>query len=170
MIHYAKIAQILLGLSFIFSSITKALEPKNTAVKISQYLHILKLNSLQRFSLLIAVLLNITEFLLGIALTLRIFLIPALIITTGFMVLFTPKTFYVALAKKMDLSGCFGSTLKFTPAQASAKNILLDILLIISWFNTSPNNLLDSKMKITAIFSALFFISLLQIVKLFQNL
>lgn len=129
-----RVLQIILGLIFLFSGIAKGLDPVSTAHKIDQYLSLMSMGFFERIDLLLAMGVITTEIVLGIIMILNIFPKLGLWIATVMMLVFTPKTFLVAIEHSMKYAGCFGNVIQLTPWQSNWKNIFMDMLIIITWF------------------------------------
>ncbi len=130
----ARFLQVILGLLFLASGLAKGLSPFFSVAKLDEYLMIAGLNWFVAYDMELLILLNATEVTLGVMLIFNIRPKLALWVATLMMVVFTPKTMYVAAKGLMPLSGCFGRFLPMTPWQSHWKNIFMDILLVILWF------------------------------------
>jgi len=125
--------QIILGLLFFLSGFGKGLDPLATANKINEYLNIFSLGFLKPLDLFFALCVITIELVVSVLLILNIFPRLSLWISTFMLVVFTPKTLYVALKGSMQFTGCFGHLFNFTPWQAHWKNVFMDVLIIILW-------------------------------------
>ncbi len=141
-----RILQIILGVLFLFSGIAKGLDPVATAHKIDEYLKLMSLDFFLGLDLFLAMGVITAEIVLGVIMILDIFPKLGLWLATIMMLVFTPKTLYVALHHSMDYAGCFGSVLQVTPWQSHWKNVFMDIVIVILWFGLP-------KLKKASIFS-----------------
>ncbi len=128
-----RLIQILLGIFFTASGLAKAFTLSFSAAKIGQYLTILGLAGLTKYNLLWIILIDATEVTLGIMFILNLRPKLTLWISTLMMLVFTPKTLYVAAKHLMKDSGCFGGVFPLTPWQSNWKNFFMDLLLVILW-------------------------------------
>ena len=126
--------QIILGLLFLFSGIAKGLDPVATAHKIDEYLALMSLDFFSRFDLFLAMGVITSEIVLGVLMVLNIFPKFSLWFATIMMLVFTPKTLYVAINHSMEYTGCFGNVVQITPWQSHWKNMFMDVLLVVLWF------------------------------------
>ena len=141
--------QIILGIFFVASGLAKGLTPMSTAAKIDEYFLILGLDYFTRFDLITVFLLNITEVTIGVMFILNIYPKLTLWASTLLMVVFTPKTLYVAITGAMTYSGCFGEVIQLTPWQSHWKNVVMDLLLIAIWigYKSIPRTKLTEKQQ-----------------------
>lgn len=129
----AIIARTLLGATFIFSGVVKAIDPLGTTYKIEDYLKafggfftdLLPLAEPAAFAL-IAV-----EFVLGVCLFLNIRTNWTSWLSLAFYCVMTPLTLYIALTNPVSDCGCFGDALVLTNWQTFWKNVVLISLVII---------------------------------------
>lgn len=129
------ISRILLGLVFIFSGFVKGIDPLGVAYKFTDYFNVWGMELLTPFALPLGVLLSASEFIIGIALVLNIFISLSSIAALLFMGFFTGVTFLVALQNPVSDCGCFGDALILTNWQTFYKNIFfLAFALIIFLF------------------------------------
>ena len=125
--------QVVLGLMFVTSGLAKGLTPFISVMKLDEYLLIAGLDWFVRFDYIILVLLNATEVTLGVMLMFNIWPKLSLWVATLLMVVFTPKTLYVAIKGLMEYSGCYGGLFPVTPWLSHWKNVFMDVILIILW-------------------------------------
>ena len=129
----AIIARTLLGVTFVFSGMVKALDPLGTTYKIEDYLKafggfftdLLPLASTAAWCL-IAV-----EFVLGVCLLLNIRTNWTAWLSLAFYCVMTPLTLYIALNNPVSDCGCFGDAIVLTNWQTFWKNVVLISLVII---------------------------------------
>ncbi len=126
--------QIILGLLFLFSGVAKGLDPIATAHKIDEYLTLMSMDFFTRFDLFLAMGVITTEIVVGVMMILNIFPKASLWISSLMMLVFTPKTLYVAIHHSMEYAGCFGNVVQITPWQSHWKNVFMDVLIIALWF------------------------------------
>ncbi|MDO5760414.1 MAG: hypothetical protein Q4Q06_05260 [Bacteroidota bacterium] len=122
------------GLVFIFSGFVKAIDPMGTAYKVEEYLNVFGfsflLNDALTFPIIIAIILCVLEFSLGVMMFFHIYNKPVRWAGVVFMTFFTITTFIDALTNNVSDCGCFGDAVKLTNWQTFWKNIVLDIILV----------------------------------------
>ncbi len=126
--------QIILGLLFLLSGIAKGLDPVATAHKIDEYLMLMSMGYFTRIDLLLAMGVITAEIFVGVLMILNIFPKLGLWLATLMMLVFTPKTLYVAIHHSMQYAGCFGNVVQITPWQSHWKNVVMDLMIVYLWF------------------------------------
>lgn len=123
----ATVARTLLGLTFIFSGVVKAIDPLGTVYKIEDYLKAFGgfFTDLLPMATPAAWALIASEFVLGVCLVLNIKTRWTMWVTLAFYCVMTPLTLYVALVNPVSDCGCFGDALVITNWQTFIKNIVL---------------------------------------------
>ena len=124
------ICRILVGCVFIFSSFTKGVDPLGTKYKMLEYFAAYHIQWLDPAALVLAVLMILAEFLIGICLITKVCPKIAVIGATLFMTLFTAVTFFDALYDMVPDCGCFGTAVKLTNWQTFYKNVAIDAVLL----------------------------------------
>ena len=127
------VARTLLSLTFLFSGFVKAVDPLGTVYKVQDYLqegfgHIFQWA--MPLAGTIAVLLIVTELVLGICMLLNVRTRWTSWITLVFYLIMTPITLYIAIANPVTDCGCFGDALVITNWQTFYKNVVLLALAI----------------------------------------
>ena len=127
------VARTLLGLTFLFSSFVKAIDPLGTVYKIEDYLKAFGgfCNDLIPLAGAAAVCLILAEWLLGWALTLNIRTRWTSWLALVFYLVMTPLTLWIALTNPISDCGCFGDAIVLTNWQTFWKNIVLLCFVII---------------------------------------
>ncbi len=124
------LCQLLVGSTFLFSGLVKAIDPVGTSLKLGEYLQHFGLGALADLSAALAWALALFEFALGLFIFFghhrRLFVVQGLLV----MLFFTPLTLYLALANPVDDCGCFGDAWVLTNWQTFGKNIVLLVALI----------------------------------------
>ncbi len=150
-----KAALVFVGIVFIFSGLVKLNDPVGTAIKLEEYFSVFSedftslFKYLEPYSLIIALVLNILEIVLGVALIINFKRKLAIRITAGLIIFFSFLTFYSAYFNKVTDCGCFGDAIPLTPWQSFGKDIIL--LLIISLLLFVKEKSKGSKFKQKAI-------------------
>ena len=139
--HLINIARYLVGGLFIFSGLIKVNDPVGTAIKMEEYFAVFAgdiasfFSVFEPYSLIIAVIMNVLEVVLGLALILR-WRVKLTMNLLSFMILFfTFLTFYTAYFNKVTDCGCFGDAIKLTPWQSFTKDVILVILIGFLYLN-----------------------------------
>ena len=94
---FVETCRLLLGVVFLFSGATKAVDPQGGAIKITDYLVAFGLDSFKELSLFFAFNLSAVEFALGVTLLLGVYRRYAAWLTLLMMCFMTPLTLYLAL-------------------------------------------------------------------------
>ncbi len=136
--YLGRFFRIVVGLVFIFSGFVKSVDPYGTAYKITEYIGVFGFGSLLELMpwlpIVISIILCGLEFVLGLLLVSGYFKITTNWIVGIMMLFFTILTLIDALTNKVTDCGCFGDAVKLTNWQTFWKNIVLDILLIASFY------------------------------------
>ena len=124
------VCRLLVGALFIFSSFTKGVDPLGTKYKMLDYLSVYGMTWLNDLAMVLAVLMILAEFLVGICLMTNVFPRLAVLGATLLMLFFTTTTLFDALYDLVPDCGCFGSAVKMTNWQTFYKNLVIDAVLI----------------------------------------
>lgn len=134
------IARYLVGGLFIFSGMIKVNDPVGTGIKLEEYFDVFAgdiapfFEIFSPWALELAVVLNVLEVVLGVALIMRFRVKLTLWILLLMIVFFTFLTFYSAYYNKVTDCGCFGDAIKLTPWESFTKDIILLILIAFLFF------------------------------------
>ena len=125
--------RIILGLTFMFSGIVKAVDPMGTQIKLMDYLYAFGMGELMQPStlLILACLLAGFEILIGSYLAVGAFSKGTTLVTLVMMAVFTPLTLYLALKNPVQDCGCFGDAVVLTNWQTFFKNVFLLALALL---------------------------------------
>ena len=125
--------RILLGLTFMFSGIVKAVDPTGTQIKLIDYLYAFGMGEsvLASTLLILACILAGFEILIGPYLVVGAFHRGASLLALLMMVFFTPFTLYLALKNPVSDCGCFGDAVVLSNWQTFAKNVFLLALALL---------------------------------------
>ena len=137
------VCRLLVGALFIFSSFTKGVDPLGTKYKMLDYLAVYGMTWLNDFALILAILMILAEFIVGICLITKVFPRLAVLGTTLLMMFFTATTLFDALYDLVPDCGCFGTAIKMSNWQTFYKNLVIDAVLIPLIIN---NKKLENKM------------------------
>lgn len=130
------LCRLAVSATFVFSGLVKLIDPVGTQYKIEDYAAALDMSALAAapIPLVLAVVLALVEFCLGIYL---FFGIRRRLTTTTillFMLVYTPLTLWLAATDAVADCGCFGDALKLTNWQTFWKNVaLLAAAAIVFW-------------------------------------
>ena len=138
------VCRLLVGALFIFSSFTKGVDPLGTKYKMLDYLAVYGMTWLNDFALILAILMILAEFIVGICLITKVFPRLAVLGTTLLMMFFTATTLFDALYDLVPDCGCFGTAIKMSNWQTFYKNLVIDVVLIPLIIN---NKKLENKMS-----------------------
>jgi len=130
------VCRLLLATTFILSGFVKAVDPKGTAYKITDYLQAMHLSGMvsETGTLLMSVLLSGLEFCIGIFLLFAIRRQLSSRLCVVLMLLMTPLTLWLALENPVSDCGCFGDALVLTNWQTFWKNVVLLVMaVIVAW-------------------------------------
>ena len=123
------ICRLLVGALFIFSSFTKGVDPLGTKYKMLDYLAVYGMTWLNDFALVLAMLMILAEFLVGICLITKVLPRLAVLGATLLMLFFTFTTLFDALYDLVPDCGCFGTAIKMSNWQTFYKNLVIDAVL-----------------------------------------
>ena len=154
----AEFSRFLLGLTFLFSGFVKAVDPLGFTYKIQDYLIAFNSASLFALALPVAIILIVFEFSCGVFILLGIFRKQTTLLTTLFMLIFTPFTLWIALKNPVKDCGCFGDFLIISNWETFLKNIVLLIgTIFLLLYHKRLNPLFSKKMRLApAIFTLIF--------------
>lgn len=124
------LVRLLVGATFILSGVVKLIDPVGTMYKIEDYLQVFNLTTFNSWSFVLAVILSIVEFILGVNALLGSYLRTTPTLLLIFMVIMTPLTLFLAIANPIPDCGCFGDVVTLTNWQTFGKNVVLLSLVI----------------------------------------
>ncbi len=129
------VSRILVGALFVFSSLMKGVDPLGTKYKILDYLAAYNLQWFNDIALILAVVLILAEFIVGICLLTKIFPRLAILGAAILMLFFTITTLFDALYNVVPDCGCFGTAIKMSNWQTFYKNLVIDVPLLLLILN-----------------------------------
>lgn len=124
------VCRLLVGGLFIFSSFTKGVDPLGTKYKMLDYFAAYNIEWLNGLAMVLAVMMILAEFLIGICLLTNVCPKIATIGGALFMLLFTTVTLFDALYDMVPDCGCFGTAVKMSNWQTFYKNLVIDAVLL----------------------------------------
>ena len=125
--------RILIGATFVFSGIVKAIDPVGGALQIRDYLTAFGLNHFSWMENILSFNLASIEFTLGISLLFAVYRKLTTMCVLLFMCLMTPLTLYLALFNPISDCGCFGHAIILSNWATFFKNIPLLAASIITY-------------------------------------
>lgn len=129
------IIRFLVAATFIFSGFVKMVDPIGSDIKMKEYLSpdVLNIPSLIPYTLALAILLILAEWLLGFMLLLGYKPKLTLVGITLLMIVFLFLTWYSAYYNKVTDCGCFGEAVKLGTWETFYKNVVLIVLIAFLW-------------------------------------
>lgn len=124
------VCRLLVGALFIFSSFTKGVDPLGTKYKMLDYLSAYGMTWLNDATLVLAILMILAEFVVGICLLTNVLPRLAVLGASLLMLFFTTTTLFDALYDLVPDCGCFGTAIKMSNWQTFYKNLVIDAVLI----------------------------------------
>jgi uncharacterized membrane protein YphA (DoxX/SURF4 family) len=124
------IARIFSGLVFIFSGLSKGVDPMGSMYKFIDYFTAFGLDSLNNMALILGIALCTAEFLIGFAILTGIRIKQSSWGLLLFMLVFTPLTLVLAINNPVSDCGCFGDAIHFTPWQSFIKDMVLMVFVL----------------------------------------
>jgi uncharacterized membrane protein YphA (DoxX/SURF4 family) len=149
-------SRIMLGLLFIFSGFVKGVDPMGTAYRLEDYFTAFKISWLSPYSIVFSFLLNAVELMLGGLLILNIKPRLTAALTLTIMGFFTLTTLNDALFSPVPDCGCFGDAILLTNWQTFYKNLVINVLVLILFFNRNHIRSLYSISAVRTLTVALF--------------
>ena len=154
------VVRLVLSLTFVFSGVVKLIDPRGTQYKIEDYGAAFGLTSLmpESLPLVLACVLGIAEFLMGIYLFYGIHRRLTLSTAICFMLVMTPLTLWLALTNPVSDCGCFGDALVLTNWQTFAKNVVLLVFSIVALrhYKLMPHLVTKKNQWMVALYSFVF--------------
>ncbi len=130
------LSRILLGLLFIYSGFVKAVDPIGTNYKIIDYFIAYGTEWASPLAIYLSIFLNAFEFVVGgilLFLNVKTRLLAWLVL--AMMIFFTIVTAFDALYNPVPDCGCFGEAIILSNWQTFYKNLVIDVFLVILFFN-----------------------------------
>ena len=152
--------RLILAAAFIFSGISKVIDPHGTEYKLHDYAEAFGMGSLMPslLALILSIALAVFEFRIGFCLFFGIYRRFTSRAALAFMAVFTPLTLYLALADPISDCGCFGDALVLTNWQTFYKNLILlgCTLVICRWYKIQLRVISEGRQWIVLIYAQLF--------------
>ena len=126
-----EILKIIAGSVFIFSGLSKAIDPSGSMYKFIDYFTAFGLDALDGVSLIAGIALSTLEFVAGFSMISGIRARESVWVMAALMLVFTPLTFVLALNNPVSDCGCFGDALHLTNWQTFYKNLIISAVIIV---------------------------------------
>jgi len=149
------VSRILLGLLFLFSGFVKGVDPMGTAYRLEDYFAAYSILWLKPLSIVFSFLLNAVELILGGLLILNIKPRLTAVLTLAIMLFFTATTLYDALYNPVPDCGCFGDAILLSNWQTFYKNLVINVLVLVLFFNRTKARSIYSRPAANALSIAL---------------
>ncbi len=152
------ISRLLVGGTFIFSGLVKAIDPYGTLYKFQDYFTAFHLEFLSPFAMLLAVVLSIAEFLFGVHIFFGSYRKSTPRMILALLVVMTPLTLYLAIANPIADCGCFGDAIHLSNWATFFKNvILLGLTIILIRYNERLRPLYNRQVQwLTGLYAMLY--------------
>ena len=137
----ANVCRLILGAVFIFSGFVKSVDPWGTALKVSEYLSIYGLESLQPAAMTFSIWLCGAELMMGLMLMFRVRIRLISIFALLSLIFFTILTFLSATIFPVEDCGCFGDAVKLSPWATFVKNAVMLPMACIVWWRYRPDRI-----------------------------
>lgn len=124
------IFRILLGGTFIFSGVVKAIDPWGTIYKFEDYFIALGFPLIHQLLLIGALLLSTIEFLIGVCIITGSYRKSSPIACLIFMFFMLPLTLWIATSNPVEDCGCFGDFLIISNWATFGKNVVLTLICV----------------------------------------
>ena len=145
-----EIARMIVGLTFVFSGLVKAIDPLGSSYKFEDYFSAFGgfFEHLTPIAFPAAIALSTLELLIGVCLLLKIKLKTMSVVALLFMAVMTPLTLYIALKNPVTDCGCFGDAIILGNWTTFYKNlVLVALILLVLIFNRQFRNLFMPKVE-----------------------
>lgn len=136
--YIALACRIVVALLFVFSGLSKAIDPVGTSFVVEEYLRAYSAEWLIGGSITLSIVLSGAELMLGVLIALNILPRFSSLVAFVVMCLFTLITLLSATVFTVADCGCFGNVVKLSPWLTFAKNVvLLPFAALLWWFSRS---------------------------------
>ncbi len=125
------LSRIIVGIVFTFSGFVKSVDPLGTTYKFQDYFEAFGMEWLSPMALLLSILLNGMEFIVGLCLFFNVRTPIATLGSLIFMLIFTPLTLFIAIENPVSDCGCFGDALVIDNWTTFYKNCFIVVLAFL---------------------------------------
>lgn len=134
---WVNLCRFVVAVAFIFSGVTKMVDPHGIEYKLQDYAEAFGLGALMpsAVAIITGMMLALLEFRVGFCTFFGIYRRFTARLALAFMMVFTPLTLYLAIANPVTDCGCFGDALVLTNWQTFGKNVILLLcaLVLVLW-------------------------------------
>ena len=154
------VVRLVLALTYLFSGVVKLIDPRGTQYKIEDYGAAFGLTGLlpEGLPLVMACVLAVIEFLMGIYLLYGIRRRLTTVVSICFMLVMTPLTLYLVIKNPVSDCGCFGDALVLTNWQTFVKNVVLLVcsILALRYYKLMPHFVTKKNQWMVTLYSFVF--------------
>ena len=137
----ASICRMILCLTFIFSGVSKVVDPWGTALKVDEYLAIYNFEELAPLSMAFSIWICGAELMMGCMLLFKVRIRLVSIFALCSMSFFTLLSLLSATIFPVEDCGCFGEALHLTPWETFFKNLILLPMAGVVWYRYRPDKI-----------------------------
>jgi uncharacterized membrane protein YphA (DoxX/SURF4 family) len=155
---FLPIAQVIVGVLFIFSGLIKANDPSGLSYKMQEFFEVWGWHGLNDFTLAMSIAMIAFEIIAGAAVLLgwRFPLFSWLLLLL--ILFFTFLTGYALLSGKIRECGCFGDCIKLTALDSFVKDlVLLVLILVLFYYRRQVKSLFNHRTSLAIITLTTFF-------------
>lgn len=165
------ICRVVLALVMVLSGFVKAVDPKGTMYKLQEYADAFSIDFIAGdWLLLLAALLAMIEFLLGLFLLMGAYRKFCATLVFLVFLFFTPFTLYVAIANPVADCGCFGDAFEMSNEASFLKNLFLFSMALILFLGRRRFVVnISSKNRWMVVLFSIFYISLVEGISLSER-
>lgn len=155
---FLPVAQLIVGVLFIFSGLIKANDPSGLSYKMQEFFEVWGWHGLDNYTLALSVLMIAFEIIAGIAVLLgwRFPLFSWLLLLL--ILFFTFLTAYAQFSGKIRECGCFGDCIKLTALDSFIKDlILLGLILVLFYYRRQVRPLFPPTLSLVIVVAVAIF-------------
>ena len=141
----ARVCRILMAVTFIFSGLSKVIDPWGTALKVDEYLAIYGFEELSPLAMAFSIWLCGAELMMGCMLLCRVRIRLVSIFALLSMCFFTLLSLLSATILPVEDCGCFGEAFKLSPWETFLKNLILLPMAFVVWYRYRPDKIFAFK-------------------------
>ena len=145
----------LIGMTFLFSGLSKLMDPVGTSYIMKEYFHFFHLSFLDGAAAFLGICLSLLESFTGVLLVTGIFRSATAWVASGMIGFFLLVTLILLLVHPEMECGCFGEGIHLSHFQTFVKNILLALLAAGAWAGRKDHGRPRRKKYVSALISML---------------
>ena len=156
--RFLPVAQLIVGVLFIFSGLIKANDPSGLSYKMQEFFEVWGWHGFDDYTLALSILMIAFEIIAGIAVLLgwRFPLFSWMLLLL--ILFFTFLTGYAQFSGKIRECGCFGDCIKLTALDSFIKDIiLLGLILILFYYRRQVRHLFSPKLSLLIVLAVSIF-------------